>query len=152
MNNPAHELHVLKTKVAICPNRELALSVIVPRLLGAIKERPSATSRPEGLHAIGGNYRVQLFPEHHEVHLRLVNRNRFHVYFWARLFSGGYGQQMGGRATVVRWQRGQCGGWQEEIFNVFATDSTALLEIPITNEDSAVMRAVRADLAAASGS
>jgi hypothetical protein len=130
MNNDDNET---KKVIALGRDRDAALHVIMPCLMGAFERHGKVVAGDPGeqvLEVLTDRFWMCLVPDVHHVHFFVFHRCYRYV-LSGRLFSDGSGKCLDGRVSVVSWDRSSGHrAWQAELFDVFAEDSTWLLDIP----------------------
>ncbi|MCJ2052933.1 hypothetical protein [Methylobacterium sp. J-070] len=124
---------IQKKAVAMGRNREAALAVILPRLMGAVLryghlkyDRDSIRGAFVASEAID----VWVQSHRHYVYLSVRYLRRIQV-FSCRIYSDGGGDTLNQQISIIGWDRSVSNrGWQSVIFDRFDYDSGWLLNVP----------------------
>lgn len=147
-DTPAIDLITLKKQIARRRNRETALSVIVPRLLGALVHSPNVEISRTSCSVVSGGFDLLLDVCNHWIEIDLRRDDgRWGSLFRCRLFSGYCGKLYNRRLQIIYWIRsGEAADWQEKIFDVFKRDSNWLLDLPQVHEHPLIVNVAISDL------
>lgn len=148
MIETAVDLTNLKKRIAYRRNRNEALSVIVPRLIGAIAHSSHKTFTAKSCIVVKEEFRVEMTAYDHAVYLELreARSGNGDAPWWVerfrcRLPPAGTGRYLSGRIDIMSWERGGHMIWQNRIFDVFKRDSHWLLDFPPIDDRPMVVRA-----------
>ncbi|MER8912950.1 hypothetical protein NKI32_03800 [Mesorhizobium sp. M0761] len=137
------EMRSLKKRLAMHDNVDDALSVILPRLMGAIRHAKVPNFlRPNELQTAAGGYEVRLNVNKQCVILYLVDAE-LNDLFACGIYSGMVGEHYNGLIDIFNWERG-C--WQTEIFDLFDKDSYWLLDLPRVEDTPLIVKVARAEI------
>ncbi|MER9002214.1 MULTISPECIES: hypothetical protein [unclassified Mesorhizobium] len=147
-STPAIDLTSLKKQIAGRRNREAALSVIVPRLLGALVHSSNVEINCTSCSVVSGGFVLLLDVCNHWVEIDLRRDDgRWGSLFRCRLFSGYCGKLYNRRLRIIYWiRKGEAADWQEKIFDVFKRDSNWLLDLPQVYEHPLIVNVAILDL------
>ncbi len=140
-----------KQQVATGRDREAALGVIMPRVMGALKSEGRVVRDHEGKQSLEvrrGNFWIGLVPFDHYIFFSIYHRHHGYV-LSGRVYSDGSGDRLDGRMSAVRWDRSaDHRGWQAELFETFDRDDDWLLAIPQKAVRPEIVTAVLSHMAA----
>lgn len=116
------------------PDKTAAISVLVPRIFGALEEYGvlvrRVRNRPWELHAQRSHFVLWLCPNCFGFYFRVMHFGHLRMTGGIRVENDG--QYFDGRLKVHRWER-NTGDWQERLLLSFNKDSDALLTMPASD-------------------
>ena len=127
-------------------DREVALSMILPRAMGALRSHglPYFDWRKTVyLQAQSCGFRIWARPKPHFVYLKIGYRHVYSV-LHIRIFSDGSGDFLDDRVSVIGWDRGHyLRRWQSELFDTFSGDDDWFLSVDKDTFVPNVVKSVR---------